>query len=63
MSGGRVSGGASFCVFRVAGLEALRRFERKREIMFEMEKVWSDGFDGIATAILSRNCELRSKST
>jgi hypothetical protein len=54
MSGGRVSGGTSFCVFRVTGLEALLRFERKREMMFEMEKPWSDGFGGITTAILMR---------
>lgn len=32
--------------------EMLLRFERKREMMFEMEKLWSDGLVGTMTVIL-----------
>lgn len=52
MSGGRVSCNGVFVVCVLAGLEVLLRFERKREIMLESEKVWSE-LDGSRTAILS----------
>lgn len=57
ISGGRVSSRGTGRTCLVADLEFVRRFERKREIMSETEKLWSDDFDGRKTAIFYQFCE------
>jgi len=52
MSGGRVSCGTCCLDSWMGRFEMLLRFERKREMMFEMEKLWSDGLVGTMTVIL-----------